>query len=128
MPASWASPPTSVRRSTRGRSGDDTAVLQRDDPFPVVAELEQNLLGVLTVLRGRRRGCRLLVELNRVGRDRELSPAGGLEHREISVGDHLRVVVHLSRSLQRRPHALDVGKRFTPFVQRPRKEYSLELL
>ena len=82
---------------------------RRGDVVPRVAELEQDLLGVLAVLGRPPQVGRPLVELHR---DPGQPVAGAVVERdlaEVVVGDHLRVVEQLLDRLDRRPRRVDAA-------------------
>src|SRR5215217_8281842 len=99
-------------------SEDGAALLERRDPIPVVAEVHEDHLGVLTVLGGPLGGEGLLVELGRAGDELHLLPVAGGHRRQVAVGDHRLVVVQLVERLVRRPHTVEALERLGHVGQR----------
>src|SRR5246127_1593777 len=81
------------------------AVLGRRDVVPVEIELQQDLLGVLSMFGSARRRGRCFIELNWRGDDLVLDALVVDIGDDVAVGNHLRIVEGFLRRGQRGPHA-----------------------
>jgi hypothetical protein len=97
---------------------DHFRLAQRSDFFPRIAKLEENLLGVLTVLRRRIRLSRnLAVERYRTSGHRHLAGFRMVEVEQVAIGARLFAVEHLLMRRDFGRHDVGRGELGEPFVR-----------
>src|SRR4030088_237117 len=107
-------------------SGNGLVGLERGDLLPGLAQLEQDLLGVLTHRGSAAQPAVAASHARRAG-DRVSGLAGVVKLDDPFVGLGLRILDDLQRALDRCPGPVEPGQPVTPFAEAGLGEYGIQL-